>query len=116
MTRIVDFDAWYTTTVGLKGNQVVDLWAEEERRALADGCSGLRITGNTSFLNVGQWTTFMEYERSVTEGFRGRRIIALCSYSLENCNPKQAAEVREAHDCAFERPDSNWQVISSPLA
>jgi hypothetical protein len=108
--RILDYEQWYANSVGLKGLDVVQLWLDEEERALASGYSGLRITGNTCFLRLQDWPTFMEYERAVTERFGERRIVALCSYSLEKCSASQVAEVKGAHTCTFEHRDPNWQV------
>ncbi len=112
--RVLDFERWYETSKGLKGLDVVDVWLKEEERALADGYSGLRITGNISFLTPERWPAFMEYEQAVTAGFHGRRIIALCSYCLPHCNDEQVAQVIQAHTCAFERTDDDWQVVSDP--
>ena len=86
--------------------------AGEEEKALAEGYNGLRITGNTSFLQPGDWATFMEYERAVSEHFRGRRIVALCSYTLQGRSPHEVGEVMHAHECIFDRPDANWQVVT----
>jgi signal transduction histidine kinase len=80
--RILNFDQWYASSAGLKGLGVVQLWLEEEERALAEGYNGLRITGNTRFLEPAHWSTFMQYEQAVTARFNGRRIVALCSHSL----------------------------------
>jgi hypothetical protein len=110
--RILDFDEWYASTAGLKGMDVVRLWLAEEEKALADGYNGLRITGNTSFLQPEDWATFMEYEQAVSEHFRGRRIIALCSYGLQGRSPREVGEVMHGHECVFDRPDESWQVMS----
>lgn len=108
--RILDFDEWYASSMRLKGVDVVQLWLDEKESALAEGYNGLRITGNTSFLKADDWSTFMEYEQAVTARFSGRRIVALCSYALAQCNDQQMSEVMHAHHCAFDRPDVNWQV------
>jgi hypothetical protein len=111
--RILDFDSWYSNAAGLKGTDVVKLWLDEEERALSGGYTGLRITGNTSFLGPHDWEKFMEYERIVGAGFQGRRIVALCSYLLPNIGSDKIMEVMRAHDCAFDRPDAGWQVIGT---
>jgi hypothetical protein len=112
--RILDFDQWYASSAGLNGLDVVQFWLEEEERALAEGYSGLRISGNAAFLKPGEWSTFLEYEQHVTQRFNGRRIVALCSYVLPQCNDQQVSEVMRAHLCAFERKDGNWQVVAVP--
>lgn len=112
---IVDFEQWYVDTVGLKGRSVLQIWLEEEERSLAEGYTGLRITGNASFLKPDDWATFMEYEEAVTTRFKGRRIIALCSYSLEQCNNQQINEVMRVHRCALHgpNPDGHWMASSA---
>jgi hypothetical protein len=111
--RIIDSNRWYTETGGFKGDQVVARWLEEEQRALAEGYAGLRVTGNTSFLQAQDWEMFMEYERTVSSGLYGRRIVALCSYSLQQCNAHKATQVMHSHGCTFDRPDANWQVVAA---
>src|SRR3546814_13126077 len=58
----------------------------------------------------------MEHEQAATAGFSGRRIVALCSYALTQCNDQQMSEVMLAHHCMLERPDANWQVVAGPDA
>jgi len=111
--RILDFDQWYGSLGRLKGLDVIQFWLEEEERALAEGYNGLRITGNTSFLTPGDWPTFMEYEQALSARFHGRRIVTICSYARARCNDQQTSEVMHAHHCAFERPDTDWQVIAA---
>ena len=36
-----------------------------------------------------------------------------CSYGRARCNDQQTSEVMHAHHCAFERPDTDWQVIAA---
>ncbi|HYD86908.1 MAG TPA: MEDS domain-containing protein [Vitreimonas sp.] len=107
--RILDFDRWYTSS--LIGADLADLWLAEEERALADGYAGLRISGNLSFMTPDGWPAFRDYERSVTDRFAGRRIVALCSYVLKDCGDQQMQDVLEAHNCALERRDAHWQVL-----
>ena len=96
----------------LKGLDVVQLWLDEEERALAEGYNGLRIAGDTRFLTAGDWSTFMEYEDAVTARCNGRRIVTLCSCALAQCNDQQMSEVMHAHHCALERLDTYWQVTA----
>ena len=109
--RVLDFDEWYATSGKFKGLDLVQVWLEEEEQALADGYNALRISGNASFLKPSELSTFMQYERHVTARFAGRRIVALCSYAVAQCNDRQMREVMNAHLCGFERTDANWQVV-----
>lgn len=109
--RVFDFESWYASAGAVKGIDVVELWLKEEERALAEGYKGLRITGNTSFLTPQDWAAFMEYEQAVTARFSGRRIVALCSYDVAQCDGERVNEVVQTHNCCFERSDADWQVV-----
>ena len=92
---------------------MVQLWLDEEERALADGHSGLRITGNLSFLTAADWPAFSDYEQAITDRFAGRRIVALCSYALASCNAQQMTEIVRAHHCALDRTDLDWRAFEA---
>lgn len=113
--RVLDFDQWYTNAAGLKGLDVIQLWLNEEMRALAGGYHGLRISGNTSFLKPDGWPTFMEYEKALTARFNGRRIVALCSYRLAQCDDQQTNAVMHAHHCALHGPDTDGHWAASSV-
>ena len=100
-----DYEDWYAEAGALKGNQVVDLWLAEEARALAGGYSGLRITGNVTFLRSEDWQLFMEYEELVNKAFQGRRIVTLCTYQLVSCGAAEMFDVVRRHNGALDRPD-----------
>jgi two-component system, sensor histidine kinase PdtaS len=110
--RILDFGHCYASAAGLKGLDVVELWLEEEKRALAEGYHGLRIAGNTSSLKASDWSMLMGYEEAMTARFNGRRIVALCSYASTECNDQQMSEVLHAHHCAFEGPNPDVQAFA----
>lgn len=107
-----DYEDWYADAGTLKGSQVVDLWLAEEQRALASGYSGLRITGNVTFLRSEDWALFMEYEELVNKAFQGRRIVTLCTYHLESCGAAEVFDVVRRHNGALERPDEGWQILT----
>src|SRR5215813_13660768 len=109
--RIRDFDEWYASIGQSKGHDVVQLWLGEEERALEEGFSGLRVTGNISFLTPATWSPFMAYEKSVSAQFKNRRIVALCSYLVTQCEETHVSEVMHVHNCAFERTDESWRMV-----
>jgi signal transduction histidine kinase/ActR/RegA family two-component response regulator len=99
--EILDFDRWYTAAGTLSVDRVLGTWLERERAALADGYTGLRITGNTSFLAREDLPAFHAYETAVHRAFRGRRIIAVCSYALPRCTADDAIEALRHHGAAL---------------
>jgi len=111
-----DYSNWYTAGTTLRGADVVKLWLEEERRALAAGYQGLRITGNVTFLQPHDWPLFMEYEDAVQRTFHGRRILTLCTYDLSRCNAAELLDVMRRHSCTLDRPDEGWQILTNTPA
>lgn len=108
-----DFSDWYAEGGSLKGSDVVALWIAEEQRALADGYSGLRITGNVTFLsNPEDWEVFMEYEALLHGALYSRRIVTLCTYRRPDCGASEMLDVMRRHSCTLERPDEGWQMIT----
>lgn len=86
----------------LTGIDMLQLWLDEEARALADGYNGLRIAANMSFLAPAPWSRYLAYEREVTARFGDRRIVTLCSYTLAQCDDRQMSEVLQQHCCTAE--------------
>lgn len=111
-----DFSEWYAEAGRLKGTDVARLWLAEERRALAQGYDGLRITGNVTFLTPDTWPLFMEYEAHVNTAFQGRRIVTLCTYPMHACGPSEMLEVVHRHTCTLDRPDEGWQILTAHRA
>ena len=115
---ILDYEAWYTQSSGgvRTPEEVLNAWLEEEARALARGLPGLRISGNTFFLDHANWQTFQDYEAQVHRALRNRRIVALCSYSLEKIGPDDVVDVLRSHGMALFCRNGAWEVIRSATA
>jgi len=109
--RIVDVDQWGASPASPSRPDLAQLWLQEEERALADGYNGLRIAGSMGFLGQDGAPASMGCEQALTARFNGRRIVALCSYALAQCDAQQIRDVMQAHHCAFERPGDGWQVV-----
>jgi hypothetical protein len=110
---IRDHADWYGTIDTSKPEAILELWLEAERRALAEGCSGLRITGNTSFVTEADWAAFMRYEGEINQVFASRRIVSLCSYRLGQCTATDLLDVARNHHCMLDHSERDWQVVTT---
>lgn len=111
---IRDAADWFAGIDRLEGAKarIMDLWLDEERRALDAGYNGLRVTGNTAFVNRADWAAFMEYEEYAQEAFASQRIVALCSYVLDRRAGADVLDVVRRHSCTLDRADEDgWQVL-----
>jgi hypothetical protein len=77
------------------------------------GYAGIRMSGNSFWLERKYWTLFTEYEAKVKARVRNSRIVVLCSYSFERCSAKDLITVINHHDFALARGEKGWQRIAS---
>lgn len=111
--EIRDFDEWYVQQGSVSPEQVLHGWLHRVERALADGYKGLRITGNTFFLQAPTWRSFEQYEALVNRAFRSERVVALCSYCAPRCGASEVIDVVRNHQFALARRGGEWEVIEN---
>jgi signal transduction histidine kinase len=112
--HIVDYADWYSHASNTNASSLLQVWLDAESKALADGFSGLRVTGNINFIESReQWNAFEEYERQVSEAFVGHKIIALCSYHLGRTTGTDILDVVQNHNFAVARRRGSWEMIEN---
>lgn len=110
---IMDFTDWYlgptgsVTAEALRGG-LKRLLAAQER-----GLEGVRMSGNSFWLERKYWALFNEYEQELEETVHGSKIVVLCSYSLHRCSERDRAEILRHHDFAITRGATGWQTIKA---
>jgi signal transduction histidine kinase len=110
---ILDHGEWYLQTGHQDADAVLRGWVDAHDRALAAGFTGLRVSGNTAWLERSGWRDFMEYEARVSGTFEGRRMIALCSYDLGRCDADAVLDVVRNHELAIARRGGTWEVVEA---
>jgi signal transduction histidine kinase len=110
--EILGHDQWYLEN-GQSAEGVLRGWLERERRALDRGYQGLRLTGNTFWLERGSWADFMDYEAEVNSTFSRFRIIGLCTYCLDRCRADDVIDVCRHHQFALARRQGEWELLES---
>ncbi|MFP2905617.1 MEDS domain-containing protein [Pyxidicoccus sp. 3LFB2] len=111
--EIIDHPEWYMATGKPDPDSTLRGWLEREDRARAAGFAGLRLTGNTYWVERSDWTGFVDYEARVSRTFEGRNIIGMCSYCLDRCNPHDILDVVANHQFALSRRAGGWQMIEN---
>jgi hypothetical protein len=109
--QIFAHDEWYTQHGTLNTIQLVQNWLSLKNEALESGYAGLRISGNTSFLDEATWNEFMLYEHAVTDALRDQPIIALCSYCMAKCSADAALDVMHSHPLSLSKRDGHWDLV-----
>jgi two-component sensor histidine kinase len=96
--EIANGDAWYSTGEKLRPHDLLRGLEQRERDALELGYGGLRTSGNCAWVSQEQWADFLEYETLVQQTVRGRRMICLCSYCMDQVRDGAHLDVMERHD------------------
>lgn len=111
--EIIPYDNWYLGDGVFELKRVLTAWIDRLNSALAKGYDGLRVTGNTAWLETKDWRNFVDYEEELNSVIGSYRIIAICSYSLDKCNASEILDVMVNHQFALIRRDGIWEIIES---
>jgi signal transduction histidine kinase len=110
---ILGYDEWYVRSGKTDAEGVLQGWVDYKDQAMARGRTGLRLTGNTFWLEAKDWKNFADYEERVNHTFHQHHIIALCSYCLHRCDPVGMLDVVRNHQFAVVRREGEWEVLES---
>lgn len=109
--EIVSYDEWYIKDGSFDLQNVLNGWVDKLNQALARGYDGIRITGNTAWLEKKDWKSFQQYEEAVHGVIGKYNMIAICSYSLDTCGAGEVIDVVSHHQLAITRREGEWEVI-----
>jgi len=111
--KIVPYGEWYLKDDAFDLQRVLDAWISKLNEALAKGYDGIRVTGNTAWLEKKDWKDFADYEEKVNSVIGRHRMIAICTYSLGKCGAAEVIDVVRNHQFALIRREGNWELIES---
>jgi two-component system, LuxR family, sensor kinase FixL len=109
--EILDYTQWYVTEEGFDEKRVLEGWVQKLNRALAKGFEGLRLSGNTFWLEDEDWNDFTHYEEAVNNVIGNYRMLAICTYSLKKCGAPEIMDVIANHEFALVKRKGNWAII-----
>ncbi|MCX6819153.1 MAG: PAS domain S-box protein [Candidatus Aenigmarchaeota archaeon] len=111
--EIIDHNQWYTKSGRFESDSVLKGLDEKEAHALKKGFDGLRLTGNIFWLEKGDWKKFADYEKMINTVIDKHKMIAICSYSLDQCGAIEILDVISNHEAALIRQKGRWGLIES---
>lgn len=110
--EITPYTKWYGKDGNFETEKVLRLWAERVREAELKGYEGLRVTGNTYWVDKESWRPFTEYENRIEEAILSQKMIAACTYPLHKCGAAaELADIVSNHQFTLIRRDGEWSVI-----
>ncbi len=111
--EILDYHQWYVLDGRFDADRVLRGWVDKLEAGLQRGFEGLRLTGNTFWLEDRLWKDFSNYEAAVDSVIGQYRMLALCTYSLDKCGAFQVMDVVRNHQFALIRHGEKWEIIQS---
>src|SRR5207302_6225228 len=111
--EIVGARDWYLQDGTFDLNRVIAGWNEKLAHAAARGYTGVRVTGDTAWLEKKDWKDFCEYEESLNQAVAGQRLAVLCTYPLAGCGAAEILDVVRTHQFAVTKRRGTWDVIET---
>ena len=111
--EIVAARDWYLQDGTFDLYRVIGGWNEKLARASARGYAGVRVTGDTAWLEKKDWKDFCEYEESLNQAVANQRLAVLCTYPLAACGAGEILDVVRTHQFAVTNRRGNWDVIET---
>ncbi len=113
--EFISHEQWYLQSGELDVETVLNEWATKLSEARDKGFDGLRASGNAACLKDGRWNDLKSYEERVQATIGGQKLLAVCTYPLDQCNASELLEIVRLHDYAVIRRNGNWEGIESTL-
>ncbi|MGD0335916.1 MAG: MEDS domain-containing protein [Candidatus Omnitrophota bacterium] len=111
--EIIAYSQWYVKGGAFNQDRVLDGWVRKLKEGERRGFDGLRLTGNTLWLEKKHWKAFTEYERVINSVIGNYKMLAICTYSLDKCGASEILDVVANHEFALVKRNGKWQILES---
>lgn len=111
--EIVPHTEWYFKEGTFDLQRVLKAWIDKLNQALTKGYAGIRVTGNTAWLEKRVWRDFIDYEKEANDAIGRYRMIAICSYCIDKCETSDVIDVANSHQFALIRREGKWELFKN---
>ena len=109
--EIISYKNWYLLGGKFDSKKVLQGWVDKEKAALEHGFEGLRLTGNTFWIERDLWNSFVDYEEAINSVIGEHRMIAVCTYCLLNCSGTDVLDVVRNHVGTLIKQGRKWSLV-----
>jgi len=114
--EILQGSAWYLEGGRFDLKRITGGWSDKLGWALAKGYDGMRVSGDAFWIATDHWKAFCEYEQELGRSLAGRKMIALCTYSLHASRAVDVLDVARAHQFSIARRNGDWEFLTPELS
>ncbi len=109
--EIIPHTEWYLKDGAFNLQRALGACVDKLNQALTNGYDGMRITGNTAWLEKRDWRNFTNYEQEINDAVGKCQMMAICTYSLDKCGASEVIDVVKNHQFALIRRAGEWELI-----
>jgi len=111
--EIIPHNQWYLKNGVFNLQRALNDWIDKVNQALDNGFEGVRVTGSGSGFEKGVWKEFADYEKEVNKAIDKYRMIAICSYCIDECGASEIVDMVNCHQSAIIRREGKWELIEN---
>jgi signal transduction histidine kinase len=105
---------WYLKHGMFDMERVTRAWNDKMHRALDRGYAGLRVSGNTTWLERKDWSSFCHYEKMLSDNVVDQNMTVLCTYPMATSGAADLLDVISTHQFAGTMRNGSWELIETP--
>jgi len=111
--EIRPYTQWYLEDGTFDRERVLQGWMDKLNEALVNGYAGMRVTGDMAWLDKRTWKAFNDYEIEINAKIDKHDMIAVCTYSLDQCEAAGIVDVANAHQLALVGERREWRLVKN---
>ncbi len=111
--EIILASEWYSNGGTFDLDRVKRGWNQKLAQALGRGYDGMRVTGDSLWLEKKHWGDFNAYEEELNESISKLPMTCLCSYPMAASGAAEVLDVARTHQFAVARRKGNWEVVET---
>ncbi len=112
--EIITYTDWFIKEGVFDSKRVSNSRFEKLNHALDSGYDGMRLSGNTTWLEKENWNCFIEFKEQTDKAMDTFRMINLCTYLLDRHNAAEIIDIVVNHQFALIKSEGKWKCIESP--
>ena len=111
--KIISYTCLHVARHIYDSERVINYWIEKLNNALENGYSGLRLSGNISWVEKKDWGYFVDYIGKLDDIIGKYRMIALGSYLVDKYSTIDIVEVVSNHQFSLSKKEGKWEKITN---
>jgi signal transduction histidine kinase len=111
--EIISAKEWYLLDDKVDFQRTLDGWIKKIDLVLSKGYDGLRVTGNSLWVEKKDRKGWNKYEKTINEIIPNYKMLAICSYSLNNNGTSEIINAVNSHQFALAKSEGVWEKFKN---